>query len=148
MRISFESMLMLLTKNYQNQSVLVQTTTWLCVWLLSWLYFIHLTAVFVLFCTSCYCVFYFSSQFMYSCVCHLYFIQQMNGWNDLTKLARFLTVRCSTVRAWRLVQVSFQLYTAVQAVKILAGRRTGGCWMMTGKVDNVIFCQKSLTESD
>ena len=27
------------------------------VWLLSWLYFIHLTAVFVLFCTSWYCVF-------------------------------------------------------------------------------------------
>jgi len=40
-----------------------------CVWLLSWLYFIHLTDVFVLFLRHAIVFFlYFSSRFIYSCV--------------------------------------------------------------------------------
>jgi len=46
-----------------------------CVWLLSWLYFIHLTAVFLSFCTSCYCVFIFLHNLFTAAFCHLYFIQ-------------------------------------------------------------------------
>ena len=46
------------------------------VWLLSWLYFIHLTAVPVLFLLhATVCVFYFSSHLFTAAFCHLYFIQ-------------------------------------------------------------------------
>jgi len=48
-------------------SCLYRPTRYVCVWLLSWLYFIHLTAVFVLFLLHA-IVFFIYSRFIYSCV--------------------------------------------------------------------------------
>ena len=45
------------------------------VWLLSWLYFIHLTAVFVLFLLYAIVCFLFSAYLFITAFCHLYFIQ-------------------------------------------------------------------------